>query len=448
MTSHRGSIGIIDLPRDILLHIVQELIELETQERYQSALFESGNFSSLKPLSMTHSILRHACIAAGMFKRVMPSTDLTAVVDSRKYTKSLLEGYGRSFLTSLIIDLSNSKVWRSCAVIMGVCPFLAELGFTKSLCGKLKQFQESGLRMACTEFKGNSLTLDEVMFTKSSLAILDSLRDTITSISLNRSGLHISDANVAALKLPLLPDLQKVRFVGTMFNTKTGQRVSQFRLLRACLMNSKITHFEFFYGYPSGQKQGISIPKPCKGSFIREEVIMMLRLYCHSCLKVFLNGDQIDPQLLEIGGLLCYSSTPNVAFLRMRLLIFRTDDVFSFTSNEVIKQKAPPWECLYTSNEPFAWDFLIGIFLAFESCDCLLIETKLGTNPPSKDWWCTAAEKLAHIQYKNVSRFFIVGNRNNGFAGIDFKDESWRVPSEGRTYMDNALCEAILFERL
>src|SRR5271170_2679779 len=70
---------LIRLPGELLLLIAYFIFEVEAETEYGFTIFKKWKLGTILPLSQTHSQLRRACIAAGMFSSLRPRFGLPGI---------------------------------------------------------------------------------------------------------------------------------------------------------------------------------------------------------------------------------------------------------------------------------------------------------------------------------------------------------------------------------
>lgn len=105
--------GILDLPPELLLSVLENVMNMAGRMDYQISVLKRANYHALFPISLSHSRLRRACIAAGMFSYIKPAMDLTSPASEetcRNFGKQIYYGCGSPWLTALMVDLSDPHV--------------------------------------------------------------------------------------------------------------------------------------------------------------------------------------------------------------------------------------------------------------------------------------------------------------------------------------------------
>ena len=468
---------LLHFPPEILISIAQYVVQEEVRSDFKITIIPQAHYHALSPLSLSHSSLRKACIAAGMFSCIKPTLDISTRIfeeTHRSFGRVIYRGFGLTPITSLIIDLSNPKVWDFCDAIMDKFPRLEELGFSGSLDEGI-DFLATNIGKNCLNFGGKSLVLRNVNFTCRSLDVLLSLwKHNITWLTLERSDLLTVDHGRDQLYNIMFPNLRGIKFLGTYCTEKATKVMSQLYLLKFFLLRSKITYFEISYGGSpnpvqdeSIKKEGVSPEAKKLYSSLQTEILHLLRVSSFASLKVYIERDDLSDPFTGEGSHNWWPCRRPFLFSNMGILIFRCEDLQSLfkvdeiafvgkncnTSGMVKYSHTHPqlWE------EHSAWLYIRTLHAHFWPCNCVLIETRPGLKSIKPSWWDLASRKLFSLTRRNVYpdllRYFIVGNIVDGYTGMEScpqliqRDETGNAVY-GYSYMNQKNCTDILIKKM
>jgi hypothetical protein len=463
---------ILRLPPELLLSIARHV--LETRTEYWTTILTKPNISSLLALSQTHSALRAACIAGGMFSRVRPVLHFGPqhfIQDYKQLERLFQQAYSRPHISSLSIDLSNWRSWNLCAHIMEKFPDLEELVFTGQANRTTEKFVDGELGQRCALFKGKSLILRHAHFTELSFPVLRKLeRDSIVSLQVEESVLHIN--RMKWILSTFSRNLQNVKLIGLMDYWTAEILASSF------IPGSCITHFEMGYRVKPcllserNSKQNLEkeqrLPPNRIYTTMRRVILRSLRRHSATTLKTFVDQHELKGPFVGDShdvlfpwqwhnGIRSHASP----FKNMKLLAFRCEKLESLIKFDGIDDCTVG--CLWREiqrpdgvQDHSVWMYLSTLYAFFSTCDCILIETKLGGACISDSWWQFPSQRLMSTTIKvegnpGSLRFFIVGNRQDGYSGVERNVDVpsvWNKHGQIWTYrkMDAAECKQTLFE--
>ena len=471
-----SSTTLLHLPPEILLHIAEYVVKEEARTDFQITINRQTYYHALFPLSLSHSSLRKACIAAGMFSCIKPTLDIsTPALEEmhRSFGRAIYRGYGLTPLRALVIDLSNPHVWDFCDAIMDKFPWLDELGFTGSLDERIN-FLTTNIGKKYLGFRGKSLVLRNANFTCRSLDVLLSLPTcNIIWLTLERSGLFIVEHGRDALYSIMFPKLRGIKFLGNSCAEKDSNVRSQLNLLEFFLLRSKITHFEVSYGGnrnpaqdESIKKEGLSPEAKKLYSFLQTKILHLLRVSSFASLKLYIERDDLcDPFTGEDRHNWWPSCRPSL-FSKMGLLILRCEELQSlFTLDEIALagmncNTSRTMKCSHRHpqswEEHSAWLYIRTLHAHFWPCNCILIETRPGRKPIKPGWWGLASRKLFSLTrqeaYPDLLRYFIVGNIVDGYSGMEccprlIQHDETGNQVYGYSYLNQKNCNDILIKK-
>jgi hypothetical protein len=462
---------ILKLPVEILIDIAK-LVKHFPDQGWN--IFKR-KYRNLFSLSQVHRKLREACLGAGLFDSVTPkciqyklSAELGHVLFRTDETS----------LRSLGIDLKNTEVWPLCDVIMKLFPYVEELSFT----GNMRHygaelFEKSVLGSKVTNFGGPRLRLWNCCFTPTHYRFFLMLpRENITQLDFDSSLFQDSFGSYTSIiSRPIFPNLKKVRF----HNASTKSTYTANTLAEHFLKGCKITHFEIHYnlilqccgekdhksGWKYEQKKIFMEKQNLQYTTIKNAIMTQLEHSSHDSLGVFIVNDNY---YLEGVFMFRDSRRRRFQFTTLKLVVIKWEDV-----SELIEVEWP-WStqqcrtvCYFSDNghHHSPWRHLADEYSYFCKCDCVLLKTKPSyyrwrTVLPNSFWETVATRFLArvwlHERQRPALRYFIVGNAQDGYQGIErYMKPPFQINPKTRevalwsyNHMTGAECKRLIDERL
>jgi hypothetical protein len=461
---------ILLLPPELLLSIARHLFDSRTE--YWSTVLTKPNISSLLALSQTHSALRAACIAGGMFSRVRPAMRFGPqhfIKDYKQFERLFRQVYSRPRVSSLSINLSNSRSWSLCAHIMEEFPDLEELVFTGWALRTTEKFVCGELGQRCALFKGKSLILRHARFTESCFPVLRKVRrNSIVSLRVEESLIH-NNRSARGRPSTFLQNLRNVKLIGLMDNRTAETLANLF------IPGSRIANFEMGYGVKlclsserkgkrNLQKERRSLNGNWEYTTMRRVILQSLRKYSITSLERFVDQDELKGPFAGDSQDILFSWMDNIRpppFKNMKLLAFRCEKLESLIKFDGIddctigRRWSLEMQKYGGVQGHSVWMYLSTLYAFFSACDCILIETKPGGACISDSWWQFPSQRLMSTAIKvegnaGSLRFFVVGNRRDGYSGVE-RDVSFvgREREKIWTYrkMDATECKQTLLKR-
>ena len=477
----KGRSLILLLPSELLLHIARQLVQVGTPDKGLS-LFRRPNYSALCALSRCHSRLQRACVEAGMYMRVTPSTSQErpmSLRDFRRFGDFLCQQPYRPRMASLGIDLSNSSVWDMCARILDAFPDLNELVLTGT--ARAKRYQRSELRSMLTKFTGTSLVLRHLRLTDLSFQVLlDLQRSKITSLFLEESSLLTRPNSMFFLDNrirkfpgvsgPLFPNLDRVKYVGLPWSA-SRHLLTERTLCECFIAGSRIKHFEVgsfgfkprIGGRPARDDESLfreawKVEKNKLHHSMRHYLLWMLHQHCSDSLETYSEHEQIAGPYFGRGR--PWDSPSNLPSLfNIKILIFRCRDLNSLATFDGADDctvgvrsrdlALPGWQ------NHSAWMYMATIYQHFPRCDCILIQREDRELSVPESWWEFPSQRLfGKLQGTECLRYFLVGNPDGFYSGIErrmdellFRNPRDHVSSSYRELESSEECSRIVADR-
>jgi hypothetical protein len=312
---------ILNLPPEITLMIAQHLTS-----NGRVGIFGQERVSELFALSLTHTILRKACIATGMYTAVKPSGPLADVCSTAVDPRSNISLVSWNFpklasppVQVLVVDLANRDVWDSCAGLLRECRELKELRFAGSPTRTTKRLllEDSAFRQACTQFSGDTFSLKNVHFTSTTIPVLDLVpRSRISSLVVHCSSLDIPQPPLSPPASAFWPALERVSYTGCH---AIGIESSAVNALLTLFFSQPIKHFEVSVGCELG------------GQMVRNShwfrccchILDLLERYSRSSLETYLERDEVSDTFDQPEFWNTWEPNAPTQLSRLRLMLFR-----------------------------------------------------------------------------------------------------------------------------
>jgi hypothetical protein len=192
---------------------------------YQIGLLKQHRADALSAPSCVNKVLRRICFEAGPCSKITPtSRQFEGFMD---FGAGFVEPYSCPWLNSLGVDLGDPATWGICSKILAQYPRLSELCVTGHIAQNYESFLASKLIGRMKAFQRSTLIFRNARFTSTSCRVLlkISKQPSITTLIFDRSVLRFWDDFVYS-QCPLLPNLKKVKYVGTfdpLYKEKTAE---------------------------------------------------------------------------------------------------------------------------------------------------------------------------------------------------------------------------------
>ena len=466
---------LLRLPLEVLLLIAESIAKLrDSSQDWMSILPRQQDLKSLRNFSLSNKTLRHVCIAVGLFRSIRPHY----IPDSFSAALEPLLSYNIPPLKSLTVDLGKPEVWNLCAAVIEANPCLRNL----TLVGKPKgvkgaQLCGSKLGMAFSSFRGSSLTLKDLCLKGKQLQILNKVNGpTIKSLFFINSMLDVTSDWTA---FPFR-NLNQAVFIGPPRNCPyDGHATIQTHDMFSSgfLSGKKLVYFELSAGYPpvlspdrftsnKGVRRELTLWQNSRHTMLTKSIYFGLQAGATKSLRVFVHHDNLCGPLIDPWTRFDNQPPDNpgldTSFENMKLLVFRCNRLKSLTSfdgsddctvgrpfRKLAALEADGWQV------HSVWNHIAVFYAMFGMCDCILIETSPGSGDIDDEIWQFASERVMSKvgDQEGSLRFFIVGNRNSGFQGIERKmNERAKYHGPGRwiwryANLDPGECSRIVEER-
>lgn len=456
--------GLLRLPPELLLLIADYTVEANSEKNQRYTVFNSSRGEALIALSRVNKTLRNACTVAGLFSCLSPKAGYKTREKS-PFIGVRLDHWGP--LTCLGIDLSEERVWSLCANIMNKYPNLEELCLRGDIGGRVRAFESSKLRKSLALFRGTALILRNANFDKNSLFVLESVAGpSITSLYFDRSALQ-SNMSDFARRVPLLPNLKKVKYIGRGDLSTRGRyradTIDNFCTLY--LRHVKISHFEISYGIRpcclKGDRDELLLGLNANMAYrsMRRQVLNVLRDSSRASLEVYIDDNELSGAFTEDDQIFCYrNDIPPPPFRKTTILVFRCErleDLSDFDhpgSDLVCSLNLPPkfvtrHRQYWSQHHHSIWKQLSYEYAFFSECDCVLLETTSKEQSHAiPEYLCKQAFQRLMATAEELEgrrgrlRFFIVGNNSAGFVGIERQmKKSPAANDDGELKWDNRM---------
>src|SRR5947207_1208927 len=204
-------------------------------------------------------------------------------------------------------------------------------------------------------------------------------------------------------------------------------------------------------------------------AYIRAREKMLLALRQNSCasLKVFIDHDRLGETFIADDAISQRQDIPLSPFRRMKLLVFRVSDL------TLICQQYPPndKDCdsasalsslrtrLFAQHHHSVWRHISYQYSFFSESECIFVEIEPGNNLSTLpfSFWEYPTRRLMSIarilEYRpGALRYFIVGNRVDGYQGIEramdvfLRENEMEETCWEYSLLDQDKCKRLLFE--
>jgi hypothetical protein len=386
-----------------------------------------------------------------------------------------VEPYAWPWLNSLGVDLEDPATWGICSKILAQYPRLSELCVTGYLTQNYESFMASKLVRRMKGFQGSTLIFRNARFTSTSCRVLlkISKQPSITTLIFDRSVLRFWDDSIYS-HCPLLPNLKKVKYVGTF--DPLYRQYTAVNFCRTYLDGAKLTHFEKSNGFepycPRGRGESmeeIAANMVANGAYrgMRRMFLNTLRHTSCDTLEVYIDDDILSGTYISDES----AHRPQLhQFKKAKLLVFRIEDLKSLSRCRYLSTPG----CKITTMRHHSlshslslaqhyhsiWLQLSYEYSAFRECECIVLESEPCNQPTivSSSLWKFASKCLLGTAQQSqrktgALRYRIVGNSIDGYCGIERDmDVPIRVKIVGVTHwaysiLESEQCRQLIHER-